>query len=184
MRSIKKEFVKFLDKKLLLNGLAQQAIEEKNARLLFYLACESCVGTNYDDVLMIKKSLEITGGTTRKEWGASFIQACIAYAEIKTGVESSIFPSEHSLTIWAKTPEEMRVKTTPLRGALVVWRNGSSQEGRIGAVSECSEIYCSAIEGNKDGNADPDLYFDGVHFTKRQSKSKTKLQIVGFLKPF
>lgn len=180
--------IEFLDAKLFANGLAQNAISEKNARVLFYLACEVCVGieeTGGDNKGPLVELMQKTiGDSVGESWCMSFIQTCLAYAEFKTGVQSPIEDSESCLQVWLKTPQEMRVKTKPLRGAIVIWRHGVTTKGHTGVVTEYTDSYFNAIEGNTTDQSEVNREGGGVFFTKRYNKSKGEMRVLGFLKPF
>ena len=123
MRHIEPDLIKWIDAKLAGHGLAQLAMENNDARLLFGLAAEACVGIvesggNNNGPLV--RLLQSTIGKPEKEpWCASFVQSCLAYAEYKTGEVSAVFATEHVQTMWNKTPEIIRVKTFPLKYAIV-----------------------------------------------------------------
>src|SRR5574343_9032 len=102
MRRIEPTMVKWLDSKLAGNGLAQDAIARKDARLLFRLAMESCVGIREkggnNSGPMVELIQETIDGADKDPWCMSLVQTCIAYAEKRTGKSSPIFASEHCLT--------------------------------------------------------------------------------------
>jgi len=107
MRSIESKLVKYIDEKLKLNGLAQEAIKTKDARTLFRLACESLVGvrekSGRNDGPIVELIQETIGRAQGEFWCMSYVQSCLAYAEVKTGIDSPIFASEHCMTVWNKT---------------------------------------------------------------------------------
>lgn len=192
MRQIEKKMVDFLDKKLAGNGLAQQAIEKKDARTLFRLAAEACVGIREQGgnnkgpmVVLIQETI---GSANKEAWCMSFMQTCVAYAELKTGVKSPLAASEHCLTVWAKTPKAQRVKISPLPGAIAIWQHGSSQNGHTGVVTGADEKNFTAVEGNTESglNSKGDVERDGggVYATKRNRVKNGSMKVVGFLKPF
>lgn len=189
--------VLFLDKKLEGNGLAEQAIKDKNPRQLMIEAAKACVGirekTNNNDGPMVELIQETIGLAGNEAWCMSFVQTMIAYAEFKTKVESPIHPSEHCLTVWGKTPKKQRVKTHPLPGAIAIWQHGKSSNGHTGVVLGADNKVFSAVEGNTtSGKAGDKIVRDGggVYFTERSMQKfpevtqKTGMILVGFLKPF
>lgn len=185
MRNIEKKLVDWIDKKLAGNGLAQKAIEDKDARTLFRLAAESCVGireTSHNAGPMVELIQETVGGADKEPWCMSFVQSCLAYAEKKTGIKSPIFESEHCLTVWAKTPKKMRVKEVPLPGAIIIWQHGSSQAGHTGVMLEWNKTKFNSVEGN---TGDENMREgDGVYYRIRNAKANGRMKVVGFLKPF
>jgi hypothetical protein len=186
-RQIEPELLNWFDEKLKNNGLAQHAMKEKNARLLFGLAAEACVGivevggnNNGPLVRLIQKTI---GEASREPWCASFVQSCLAYAEQKTGQQSPVFATEHVQTMWNKTPQVARVKTFPLKYAIVCWRYEGTSNGHTGIVNENnrqSKMY--TIEGNT--NDDGAREGHGVFYKKRDWIRNGSLVKLGFLKPF
>lgn len=193
MRKIEQAMVEWLDKKLAENGLAQQAIKDKVPRVVFICAAEACVGIREkggnNRGPMVELIQETIGGADAEAWCMSFVQTCIAYAELKTGVKSPIAAGEHCLTVWGETPKAQRVKIAPARGAIIIWKHGSGPSGHTGLFLEnvnSREFY--AVEGNtesglsKDGSINRDG--GGVYRTKRNLVRNGNMSVVGFLKPF
>jgi hypothetical protein len=198
IRQIEAKMVKFIDAKLAGNGAAQQAIKDKDARSVFYYAAECCVGIREsggnNKGPMVELIQETVGGADREAWCMSFVQTCLAYAELKTGKKSPIAVSEHCLTVWAKTPKTARVKFLPAAGAIIIWQHGASQSGHTGLFIEgldpIKDGYKSmgTIEGNTEsgltssGSVERDG--GGVYQTKRSMIKNGSMKVVGFLKPF
>ena len=187
MRKIEQDLIEWLDKKLAGNGLAKLALETKDARLLFGLAAEACVGIvekgGNNDGPLVRLLQDTLGKPEREPWCMSFVQSCLAYAEKKTGVISPIFASEHCQTVWNKTPEVQRVKTSPLKYAIVVWRYEGTSSGHTGIVLECDyRQWFRSVEGNTNGDGSRDG--DGVYYKRRDWIRNGSLVKMGFLKPF
>lgn len=197
-REIKQEMVDFIDGKLSGNALAKAAIENKNARLLFRLAVESCVGireaTGNNDGKMVELIQETVGGASGEPWCMGLQQTCIAYAELKCDVVSLIPVSELCSYVWANTPKFMRVKKIPGPGALAIWGD-LDPRGRLKASGHVEMVTAyyedgtfDAIGGNTSGTTKPgaEVNRDGnaCVYTKRSIKPTTKRKLLGFLKPF
>lgn len=191
MRNLEKSMLEWLDEKLCDHGAAQEAIKRKDARSVFIYAAEVCVGIREqggnNSGPLVELIQETIGGANREAWCMAFVQTCLAYAEIKTGVKSPIAASEHCLTVWAQTPETQRVRIRPLPGAIVIWRHGKSQNGHTGVVTEWLTKEFEAVEGNTEsglvgGVVERDG--GGVYLTKRNAKGNGDMRVVGFLKPF
>jgi hypothetical protein len=187
MRTIEPEMIKWLDDRLKDNGLVWQAMVDANPRLVFRCAMEACVGIREsagNNMGPMVKLLQRTIGEAVKEpWCMSLVQTCLAYAERKCGVLSRIYPTEHCMTCWRETPGMSRVKNIPLPGAIIIWRNGSSDAGHTGMVVEAVRgNYLLTVEGNTgaDGSRDG----DGVYHKKRDWYADGSLKRIGFLKPF
>lgn len=191
-RHIEERMVKYLDAKLAFNGLAQHAIKERDPRTLFVCAAEVCVGIREvggnNQGPMVELIQETIGGAGREPWCMALIQTCLAYAELKTGVESPILPTEHCMTCWRDTNKDQRVKVTPKRGAIVIWKHGSTDNGHTGVYLEpLTGQSFHAIEGNTEsGIANGKVERDGggVYLTVRRKVGNGDMKIVGYLKPF
>lgn len=187
MRKIEPKMIEWLDEKLKSNGLAEEAMATKDARLLFSLSAEACVGireTGGNNSGPMVRLLQDTIGTPDREpWCMSFVQTCLAYAEVKTGLRSPIYSSEHCMTVWKETPAPFRVKASPLRGAIAIWNYEGTSNGHTGIVLEgYYRKYFNTVEGNtnKAGSREG----DGVYYKKRMWWRDGSLVRVGFLKPF
>lgn len=177
--------VEWLDGKLSTNGLAQLAIKNKDARTLFRLAAECCVGikeTSHNAGPLVELIQETVGSAVKEPWCMSFVQTCLAYAEKKTGIKSPVFASEHCLTVWAKTPKTSRVKQVPAPGAIIIWQHGTSQAGHTGLVLGWMSSTMDTVEGNTGSQSMREG--DGVFFRNRSTKATGKMKVIGFLKPF
>lgn len=185
-RSIKPELVAFIDDKLKNNGSAQLAMKNRDPRNLMIYAAEACVGQTESGGNNRGKFVEICQKTTDnyaggEAWCMSFVQSMVAYAEFKTGVKSSLFPSEHCLTTWSKASAADRVKKIPAPGAIIIWQHGKTQNGHTGFVMEYSSKVMETVEGNtgsdfRDG--------DGVYQKNRDPKSNGNMKVLGFIIPF
>ena len=195
MRTIEKTMINFIDKKLEKNGLAQQAIKDKDARVLVVLAAQACVGIREEGGNnkgpMVRLIQETIGGASAEAWCMSFVQTMIAYAEYKTKKYSRVHPSEHCMTVWNKTPKEYRVKTRPLRGAIAIWNYAPSQNGHTGILDiyeDKSKGKMNLIEGNTEQGLTSSGTIErdggGVYYTERSNVGTPKMRLVGFLKPF
>ena len=192
MRQIKQKLVDYLDGKLQGNGIAQQAISVKDARTVFVEACRACVGireaTGHNDGPLVEALQDTIGGHSGEPWCMSTMQSCLAYAELKTGIKSPIYPSEYCINVWAQTPVEQRVKSIPLPGAIVIWKHGNTSSGHTGCVIGADEKTFQAVEGNTTSGTDPNGKViregGGCYFTKRSMAGNGDMHVVGFLKAF
>lgn len=193
MRHIQQKMIDYLDEKLRTNGLAHDAILRGDARTLFLQACCACVGireaTGNNDGPMVELLQKTIGSASQEAWCMSFMQTCIAYAEVKAGAKSPLVASEHCLTVWSETPVEQRVKIYPLPGAVVIWRHGNTSNGHTGCVLGTDGNTFQGVEGNTNaGSDDPSGAVvregGGVYFTHRSLGGAGEMKVVGFLKPF
>lgn len=189
-REIRPEMLGYLDGKLIANGLARLAVEQKDPRTLMRLAAQACVGireSGNNTGPMVKLLQDTVGGPDAWAWCMSFVQTCIAYAEVRTGISSSIVAHEHCITVWDQTPKAMRVKSIPLAGSIVIWRHESTQAGHTGILESCDGDTFRAYEGNTNFKAPGGPVVrdgGGVAYTTRSIRSLGPLRVVGFLKPF
>lgn len=188
-RELHYKMITYLDKKLEGNGLAQDAITKGDARTLFVLAAEACVGVfesggnNKGPVVSLIQ--DTVGGPDAVAWCMSFVQTCLAYAELKTGNKSPIFVSEHCVSVWDKTPKAQRVKLSPLPGAIVIWQKGKSMSGHTGIVRGCDERHVLTVEGNTGPDAGQvERDGDGIYLKKRSRNGQGSMKVLGYLKPF
>lgn len=199
MRQIEKKMIEFLDAKIENNGLAQLAIEKKDARTLMLEAAKMCVGirekTNHNDGPMVELIQETIGGHNNEAWCMAFVQTCIAYAEVKTGIKSLLPATEHCMTLWRNTDPKLRVKILPLPGAVIIWQHAGSDDGHTGFVLGADNTVFTAVEGNTTFGFNKESKKivregGGVYFTQRSMQnfpkvnSTEEMRIVGFLKPF
>jgi hypothetical protein len=192
MRNLPTELESFLDKSLEHNGLAQQALDKKDARALFRLAAEACVGIREQGgnnrgkfVELFQKTVD--GKAQAESWCMAFVQSMLAYAEKKTGEKSPLVASEHCQTVFLQTKLDQRVKFSPLPGAIVVWQHGASSNGHTGIVTGCDEKVFHAIEGNTESgmsNGHVERDGGGVYSTVRDRVRSGDMKVMGFLKPF
>lgn len=186
MRKIKPELVLLLDAKLKDNAVAQQALSNKDARTLMLCAAEACVGetevggNNRGNFVELCQQT-VDNHAEGESWCMAFVESMIAYAELKTGISSPIYSSEHCLTVWKNTKPDYRVKNIPLPGAIVIWRHGNTSSGHTGFVKEYSGSTMHTIEGNTGQHFSDG---DGVYQKVRSTSNDGKMKVTGFLIPF
>lgn len=192
MRIIEQDLVKYIDKKLALNGLASYALKNKDARTLMVEAAKSCVGvreaTGKNDGPIVRLFQETVGTANGESWCMSFIQSMIAYAEIKTGIMSPLFAGEYCTHVWTNTSLKQRVKKIPLPGAIAIWHKKNSSDGHTGIVTSYGDKNFYAVEGNTtsglSSNEEVIAEGGGVYYTIRANKGSANMILRGFLKPF
>jgi hypothetical protein len=183
---------RYLDIKLQRNGLAQDAMKRKDARLLFRLAAEACVGiteaSGRNDGKMVRLIQETIGSAVNEPWCMALVQTALAYAEKKCSVKSPIVHTEHCVTAWSKTPTAQRVKTVPAPGAIAIWQDTGKMSGHTEIVISVDGDSFAAVGGNTSGTTKPGeaVNRDGnaCVYTVRSMKSSKKRKLLGFLKPF
>lgn len=194
VRKIEPKMVAYLDEKLAGNELAQQAIQSKNARLLFWLSAVACVGikerTGNNDGMMVELLQETVGGHDHEPWCVALPQTCLAYVELKTGVKSPLPATESSRELWNDSPHELRVKNIPAAGAIEVWADVGKYTGHVEVVLSCDGETNHNIGGNTSGTTDPNssvnregngCFYTVRNFAHPDTDSRKRL---GFIKPF
>lgn len=185
--SIIDERIKALGKLDELNAL----IAAKDARGVMLLAALSLEGVREKGVNageIVELLQDTIGDSERESWCMSYVQSCIAYAELKTGIKSPIAVSEHCLTVYRETPKEFYVKVKPKAGAIVIWRHGNSDRGHTAfttALPEGSTV--RTIEGNTGkGSAGGRVVRegDGIYQNMRSTSGDGDMKVVAYLIPF
>lgn len=197
MRELNPQLLKYIDDKLAKNGLAQRAIEQKDARALVWICATALVGiqeaTGRNDGKMVNLIQDTVGGMDEWPWCMSMVQTCIAYAEAKTGIKSPIAVGEGCIDVWNRTPKAQRVKILPLAGAIAIWGDLLSS-GKLKGTGHTEVVLSSdgkvfqAVGGNTSGSLNPkeavNREGNGVYYTVRSHSSTAKRKLLGFLKPF
>lgn len=197
MRKIEPSLVAYFDQKLSLNGLAQHAIKTKDPRTLMIEAARVCVGikekTGKNDGPLVEAMQKTSGGSKGQAWCMYFVQACIAYAELKTGKKSSFPTGGGVLNVWRATTLAQRVKTHPMPGAIPIWRHGTSAQGHTEILLGADEKEMKCVGGNTSGadtSGKVTREGNGVYFTTRSMQGfpkltgAAKMKLLGFIIPF
>lgn len=189
MRKITDKMFKFIDDKLKTNGAAQLAITNNEARNLLIYAAEACVGIKEEGgnnkglyVVELQKTVDARAGS--EAWCMAAVQTWIAYVENKLGITSHLFSSEHCMTTWRKTLASKKVKSIPAPGAIIIWKNGSSDSGHTGLVLDyqSNNKKMETIEGNTGSGNMRDG--DGIYIKQRSKVKDGRLVVQGYIIPF
>lgn len=192
-RQLPKKLVEHIDAKLKDNGLAQHALAKKDARTLMRLAAESLVGVREhggnNRGVMVELIQDVIGEHGEYwPWCMSFVQVCIAYAELKTGILSPIHVHEHVITVWQKTDKKHRCNVEPLPGAIVIWKHPDGVRGHAGILTSIGPVNITCIEGNTEAGVNPQGKIErdggGIYATERNKNGTGDLRIQGYLRPF
>ena len=188
-RKINDKMFSFIDQKIANNGAAQLAIKNKDARNLFIYVAEACVGIkesggNNKGLYVVEIQKTVDNKDQSEPWCMAAVQTWLAYVEKKLGVKSPIFNSEHCMTTWRKTPLAQRVKKIPAPGAIIIWKNGSTDSGHTGIVTDFQgdKKNFESIEGNTGSGNMRDG--DGIYIRQRSKVKNGSLVIQGYLIPF
>lgn len=126
----------------------------------------------------------VDGVASKESWCMCFVQFCIKQIEKKYAVKSKIFKSEHCLTVWNKSPKELRL-VEPEPGCLIIWQFGNGSSGHCGIVKTVGKDKVATIEGNTSGNS-KEIVREGDEVAEKlrlRAGSKT-MKVIGYLKVF
>lgn len=114
-------------------------------------------------------------------WCMAFVQFCL-----KASGGTDLFPSEHCLTVWNRSPVELR-RELPEPGCIVIWKMRGTSSGHTGIVERVNGGLMKTIEGNTGPGQGVERDGDGV-YSKSRSSSQTsprgRMELVGFLWPW
>lgn len=188
-RKITDKMFKFIDDKLKNHGAAQLAIKNNDARSLFIYAAEACVGIKESGgsnkgLYVVELQKTVDNKAQSEPWCMAAVQTWLAYVEKKLGVKSPIFNSEHCMTTWRKTPATAKVKKIPAPGAIIIWKQKSSDSGHTGIVLDFQgdKKNFESLEGNTGSGNMRDG--DGIYIKQRSKVKDGSLVIQGYLIPF
>lgn len=135
------------------------------------------------EVEMFQKAVD--GKAQGESWCMAFVQFCLMKVEANLGIRTNVYHSEHCLTVWNKTDNELH-RMTPQPGYIVIWRNGKTTSGHTGIVSKINEDgkTIETIEGNTGDGQGVVREGDGVYRRKRNRQPLGEMQIVGYIDPF
>jgi hypothetical protein len=125
----------------------------------------------------------VDGRAEREPWCACFAQFCIMRVEEFLAVRSPVFKSEHCLTVWERSPRELRLEA-PEPGCLMIWQHAGTSSGHVGIVASVGEGYVDTVEGNTGSGQEVERDGDGVYMRTRTLKGSPKMRVVGWLRVF
>jgi hypothetical protein len=189
-RKLEKELVEYIDSKLKDNAIAQNAIEDKDCRTLLVEVAKCLVGirekTGRNDGKLVELIQKTSGGRKGHAWCMFFVQTCIGYVELKTGLKSRIKSSGSCASVRLASTPDMKVKSIPLPGAIILWIHANGN-GHTGIAVAADEENFFACEGNTTGGLDEQGNIEreggGAYYTKRSMNPTGEMNLWGFLKP-
>ncbi|NJL36391.1 MAG: CHAP domain-containing protein [Leptolyngbyaceae cyanobacterium RM2_2_4] len=127
----------------------------------------------------------VDGQAVGEPWCMSFVQYCIKVVEENCQVNSEVFKSEHCITVWNRSSQNLRL-SAPEVGCLVIWQKGQTTSGHVGIVERVkSQSSFTTIEGNTGGSSTGNQREgEGVHRKPRDMNGWGSTRIIGFLKAF
>jgi len=96
-----------------------------------------------------------------------------------------IFKSEHCMTVWHKTPKDLR-SDVPVPGSIAIWNHKGTSLGHTGIVTEIlpSQRKFNCVEGNTGPGDGLIRDGDGVFEKSRTMDGNGTMQLLGFLIPW
>lgn len=98
--------------------------------------------------------------------------------------DRNLFDSEHCMTVWNKTPSELKF-TGPARGRIVIWNKRGTSSGHTGIITEVhSPAFFSCLEGNTGPGSNVEREGQGVYIKTRRNQTVGNMRLVGFIQPW
>ena len=191
MRKLEKKMVEWLDEKLAKDPAAQEAIKNKQPTAIMLAAAKACVGIREqggnNKGPLVSLMQDTVGGPDPWAWCMSFVQTCVAYAELKSGRKSPLAASEHCMSVW-NANKLQRETSNPSAGSIVIWQKGDTQSGHTAFFVGLENGEMSTVEGNTESGigASGKVERDGggVYECRRSIKGTPSMRVLGFIKPF
>jgi hypothetical protein len=125
----------------------------------------------------------VDGVAVKEPWCAAFVMFCVGHVETREKIRTRLFKTEHVLTMWNKTPKELRC-AQPKEGCIVLWVKTGTTSGHCGIITKVHSDSIETIEGNTSPSSKVEREGDGVYKKTRALAQVGSLKIVGFLDPF
>jgi peptidoglycan hydrolase-like protein with peptidoglycan-binding domain/predicted alpha/beta hydrolase family esterase len=126
----------------------------------------------------------VDGVAQNEAWCMSFAQYCIKAVEKAAQADSPIAQSEHCLTVWKNSPDNLK-SSAPKPGSLVIWQHGNSSSGHVGIVESVNaDGTFTTIEGNTNDGSGVTREGIGVFRRQRDLNGSGEMRVVGFLNVF
>ena len=139
-------------------------------------------GTNSGpEVQMFQRYVD--GKALQESWCLCFLQYCLGQIETREKIRTKVFKTEHVMTLWNKTPPELR-SPRPKEGCIVVWNYVGTPSGHCGIISKVHPTKIETIEANTSKGSEVEREGDGIYKKERSLNPRGKMKIVGFLDPF
>lgn len=154
---------------------------------LLLLAARACLGVKEEGGDNCGPVVELFQSVVSKpcgqSWCLDFLQACIAYVEAATGLESALPGTQLVVDLWNQSKAYHAV-SPPRPGDLILWRFGQSIHGHTGLIVGQDSLRYHTIEGNTSDSVGIDREGDGVYPKSRAKGGSASFVEMGFLRPF
>lgn len=126
----------------------------------------------------------VDGKADGESWCLGFIQYCVNEVCATNGLKNPLFKTEHTLTLWDKTPNTLKSQR-PTRGSIAVWQHYKegkpTMQGHVGIVNNYLPGSFFSIEGNTSDGKGINRDGDGVYLRKRSLQSTESFKLLGFV---
>lgn len=155
--------------------------------ILLLQTAQACVGITEvggDNKGPMVEAFQSSVGTPEAQsWCMDFVQALVAYVELKCGIQSMLPVSEGVLPLWDMAHEDLS-PISPSPGDLILWQLGATPHGHCGIVTGMDPSHYFTIEGNTSSAKEIDRNGDGVYSKTRLKGGSVTFRQVGFLRAF
>ena len=193
-RDITPELIAWLDERIVrAYGNFPAPFQNKDPQGVFLVALEAMVGireaTNRNDGFEVSMIQDTIGGAINEAWCMSAQQSAVAYAEHHTGRKSLLYPSEHCMTTWRKSPESMRIPVEKIRpGDILILNHQGSDSGHVWALrARIKGSRIETLEGNTTQGIENEVIVregGGFYICRRNMNGEGNMVAIGWLRPF
>ena len=148
--------------------------------------------------IMVRKFQSKIGRAQNEPWCMSFVQYMVGsiddlfYALVGANHKATrLYPSEHVLTVWEKTPSEFKCCDNPQVGDIVIWsRDTTSKSFKPGHTGLVMEVHgdgtITTIEGNTSQDGEIVREGEGVYRKTRRIDPRKQgiFNLEGFISPW
>lgn len=161
----------------------QKLLEATVSKATEYIGTIESGGDNSGPLVeLFQKAVD--GKAQKESWCLSFVQ----YVLKSVSASSKLYPTEHCMTAWNKTPVACRL-LSPVPGCVVIWqyydkRGKPTAAGHCGIVTRVHPDGFDSIEGNTGPGTEVVREGDGVYPKRRFFAGTKKMKIVGYINPW
>jgi hypothetical protein len=164
-----------------------KTVGTSNPRELLIASALACVGVaeqGGDNRGPIVELFQQTVGRAEgQSWCMDFLQSCIAYVELATGLSCPLPSAEHVLALWNQSKVYSAVQPAQA-GDLIIWRFGNTPSGHCGLIVGVDTLRYQTVEGNTSPSGEIESNGDGVYLKHRAKGGSKSFVEVGFLRCF
>ena len=149
----------------------------------WYIGVREATGHN-DGVNVEEFQKAVDGKASGESWCCCFVQFCVKAVCQDMGVSTTLFQSEHCLTMWGQSSNRVIDGESVQPGYIVVWQHAGTTNGHTGIVTAVDGEQIHTIEGNTGNGEEVNPDGDGVYSRVRNIHGSGSMRVVGFINPF